>query len=173
MVRANDYHLDFGLLGSKHVSAMLAEYGYADYAYKMIMNPTPPSWTCWIRQGLTTLPETWVLNKDFKDASLNHVFLGDVSAWLIQYIAGIQYDEAQTGFRHILIKPHFVSELQYARAEYDSVSGRIVSSWERNGSKIKLDVTVPANSTATVYLKNKLKLQGGTHTIWLNQSDVR
>ncbi len=80
MIRDNGHQLDFECWGSKFVPAMLVKYGYADDAYKMIIRPEAPSWANWIHRGLTTLPETWVLDKDFKDASLNHAFLGDISA---------------------------------------------------------------------------------------------
>lgn len=58
---------------------MLAKYGYADQAYELAIQEDVPSWGNWIKRGLTTLPETWNLSPTFKDASLNHVFLGDIS----------------------------------------------------------------------------------------------
>ena len=113
--------------------------------------------------GLTSLPETWVLDKDFKDASLNHVFLGDVTAWMTNTIAGINYDEQQPGFSHILIKPHFIKDLTWAKAEYNSVKGLIRSEWKKENANIYLTVTIPANTTSTLYIDKKIELKSGTY----------
>lgn len=155
MIRDNAHQLDFGMLGSKFVPAMLTAYGHADDAYRMITRPEAPSWANWIHRGLTTLPETWVLDKDFKDASLNHAFLGDVSAWMMNTIAGIGYDSAQPGFGAVTIRPHFLHDLDWARGEYRTVRGLIRSEWRREDGKIFLTVTVPANVRAVLALTGK------------------
>ena len=56
------------------------------------------------------------------------------------------------GFKKILIKPAIVGDLTWVRAHFDSPHGRIASSWKRTGNKFVLDVSVPANTTATVYV---------------------
>lgn len=166
MIRENGHQLDFGMLGSKFVPAMLSAYGYADDAYRMITRPEAPSWANWIHRGLTTLPETWVLDEHFKDASLNHAFLGDVSAWMINTIAGINLDRTKPGFDSILIRPRFIKDLDWARGEYRSVRGWIRSEWRRSGDKIELTVTVPANTEATLRLGEKsVALKTGVNQI--------
>ena len=164
MIRNNNHQLDFGMLGSKFVPAMLTKYGYAEDAYQMITKKEAPSWANWISLGLTTLPETWVLDKDFKDASLNHVFLGDVTAWMTNTIAGINYDEQHPAFKHIIIRPHFIKDLSWAKGEYRSVNGLIRSEWKRKAGKVELSVTIPANTTSTLYLDKKVELKSGTYT---------
>jgi alpha-L-rhamnosidase len=163
MIRNNNHQLDFGMLGSKFVPSMLTKYGYVEDAYQMITKKEAPSWANWIGMGLTSLPETWVLDKDFKDASLNHVFLGDVTAWMTNTIAGINYDEQQPGFSHIIIRPHFIKDLTWAKAEYNSVKGLIKSEWKKENGKIYLTVTIPANTTSTLYIDKKVELKSGTH----------
>lgn len=160
----NDYFLDFGVLGSKYVPRMLSEHGYVDSAYKMATKETVPSWGHWIRQGFTTLAETWALSPEFRDASINHVFLGDISAWMTQYLAGINYDEEKRGFERIVIKPHFIEDLAWVEASYKSVKGLIKSEWKRDGNQIKLTVTVPLNTTAIVYADKVVEVEAGTHT---------
>jgi len=168
MIRKNNHQLDFGMLGSKFVPSMLAKYGYVEDAYKMITKKTAPSWANWIEIGLTTLPETWVLDKDFKDASLNHVFLGDITAWMTNTIAGINYDKQSPAFKHIIIHPHFIKDLDWAKGSYRSVSGLIESEWKRDANKIILKVTIPSNTTATLYIGKKVELQSGTHTFTID-----
>jgi len=162
LVRTNDYFLDFGMLGSKTVPAMLAKYGYIEDAMKMITKIDKPSWGYWIeKMNYKTLPEDWGCA-----SSLNHVFLGDVSAWMMNWLAGINYDTNNPGFRRILIIPHFVNDLNWAKGEYHSVNGYICSEWKREGTKIVLTVTIPIGTEATVKVGDKVvDLKGGTHKL--------
>ena len=163
-VEATDYHLDFGTLGSKYALRMLARYGYADAAYKMAAQKDAPSWGAWIEKGFTTLAETWLLSPEFRDASVNHVFLGDISAWMVNVLAGINYDPEEPGFRHIVFRPHFVEGLDWVKAEYRSVNGPIRSEWKREGKKVVLKVTVPLNTRATLYADGReIPVEPGCH----------
>jgi len=161
IIVGNNYHLDFGVLGSKYVPRMLSKYGYADTAYKMATQKTAPSWGNWIQQGFTTLAETWVLSPEFRDASVNHVFLGDISAWMVNSLAGINYDNKSRGFNKIIIKPDYVKGLSWVKGEYKSVKGLIKSEWTRKGDMITLSVTIPVNTTAIVYTDKKVEIGGG------------
>lgn len=164
-VAANDYFLDFGLLGSKTVPAMLTRYGYVEDAMRMVTKTEAPSWGYWVQtQGYTTLAETWTLSPEFHDASLNHVFMGDVAAWMMNALAGINYDPDRPGFRHIRFTPHFVKGLDWASGEYHSVAGRIYSRWQRQGDRVHLTVVVPSGCTATVEAGGKnLEIASGCH----------
>ena len=162
-VVGNNYHLDFGVLGSKYVPRMLSKYGYAETAYKMAIQETAPSWGNWIQQGFTTLAETWVLSPEFRDASVNHVFLGDISAWMVNTLAGINYDNEHRGFERIIIKPDFIEDLSWVKGEYKSVKGLIKSEWFRKGEQIRLSVTIPPNTTAIIYTDNKIEVNGGSY----------
>lgn len=165
-VAANGFFLDFGLLGSKTVPAMLTRYGYVEDAFRMITQTDAPSWGYWVQtRGYTTLPETWTLSPKFNDASLNHVFMGDVSAWMMNQLAGINYDSEHPGFRRIRITPHFVKGLDWAEGEYHSVNGRIFSGWKRLGEEVVLTVVVPAGCTADVIVGEKTQSVGsGKHS---------
>ncbi len=76
---------------------------------------------------------------------------GDISAWFYKALAGINLDPSAPAFKHIIIKPNVVGDLTFARASYDSIRGRIVSDWKIEGHKFHLTVTIPPNTTATVY----------------------
>ena len=169
MIRDNGHQLDFGMLGSKFVPAMLVKYGYADDAYKMIIRPEAPSWANWIHRGLTTLPETWVLDKDFKDASLNHAFLGDISAWMMNSLAGINPNPKKPGFAGIIIRPQFINGISWAKGEYRSVRGLIRSEWKREGNQIELNIIIPANTEAELQLRDKsVALKTGKNQLTIN-----
>lgn len=169
MIRDNGHQLDFGMLGSKFVPAMLVKYGYADDAYKMIIRPEAPSWANWIHRGLTTLPETWVLDKDFKDASLNHAFLGDISAWMMNSLAGINPHPKKPGVAGIIIRPQFINGISWAKGEYRSVRGLIRSEWKREGNQIELNIIIPANTEAELQLRDKsVALKTGKNQLTIN-----
>lgn len=166
VVAGNNHFLDFGLLGSKTVPAMLTRYGYVEDAMLMITKTEAPSWGYWVEtMGYTTLPETWTLSPEFRDASLNHVFMGDVSAWMMNQLAGINHDATEPGFKHIRITPHFVKNLDWVKGEYKSVRGRIASEWKKSGNKTILTVSIPSGCTADVIVGNtKKSISSGRHT---------
>ena len=158
-------HLDFGMLGSKTVLRMLTRYGHVDQALDMALRQEAPSWVAWIAQGHTTPPEEWIPKEG---SSLNHVFLGDINAWMMQSLAGINYDPQQPGFRHIIIEPCFPHRLQWAEGRYQSRAGRIVSRWERRDHQIVLTIEIPVNTTATLRLGGKEREVGaGKHILLL------
>lgn len=164
IVQKNDFQLDFGMIGSKFMLPVLVKYGYVQAAYKMITKETVPSWGAFIKQGYKTLPESWTVNNASNDASLNHIFLGDVSSWMTKTFAGINFDNDNRGYNHIIIKPHFVKDLSWAKAEYHSIKGLIKSEWKRKGNAIELKVTIPENTTAIVYTDIEHRISGGKYT---------
>ncbi len=140
-------HIDTGILGAKYVVRVLAQGGRSDLAYRIITRPERPSWAWWIAQGATTLWEDWK-----GEGSLNHIMFGDVSNWLFQWIAGIGLDPGSPGFARVSIQPQPVGGLTWARAHHDGPHGRIISDWTHEGGIFRLNVTIPANATATVWV---------------------
>ena len=80
---------------------------------------------------------------------------GPIGAYLYQILAGIRPCPDAPGFKKIIIKPAVVGDLAWVKCSYDSIHGRIVSNWERKGDKLSMDVTIPANTTATVFVSAK------------------
>ena len=78
-----------------------------------------PSLGWWIKKGATTLWEAWDGNES---ASLNHVFLGEASAWMIKKLAGINYLPEYPGFTQFLIAPQPVKNLYLVRESYHSIN---------------------------------------------------
>jgi alpha-L-rhamnosidase len=146
----SQHHIDTGIIGAKNVLRVLSEGGRTDLAYRLVVGPDQPSWGWWINQGATTLWEDWK-----GESSLNHIMFGDVSNWMMQWIAGIGLDPASPGFDHVVIRPQPVGSMTWASAWHDSPHGRIVSSWSRSGRRLTLKVTIPANSTASVWVPGR------------------
>ena len=82
--------------------------------------------------------------------SFNHYSLGSVSEWLYRYVAGIDLDPEVPGFRKIAIHPYPDKRLEYAHAQYQSIEGNIASGWMLGGDSLTVNVTIPANTVATV-----------------------
>ena len=154
ITKENGGHGSHGLVGGQWVNRVLTRYGHGDVAYLMATQTTYPSLGYMVERGATTIWELW--NGDTADPSMNsgnHVMLvGDLVTWLYEDVAGIAPDEDEPGFHHVLMRPTPVGDLKSARASHRSAYGLISSEWKRDGAALSLDVTVPANSTATVYV---------------------
>lgn len=161
-VVANNYFIDFGMMGSKYVSRVLTQYGYTETVMKMMLKDEEPSWGNWIKKGRTTLPESFE-EIEYDKESLNHVFLGDISAWMLNNLAGIQQQTESVGFTQIIIKPYFAKELNWAEGTHQSINGMITSHWLRKNGKLSLSVTIPQNSNAIVYADKPYKVGAGKH----------
>lgn len=142
-----DGHIDTGILGAKYLLNTLTDNGRADVAYRIASQKTLPGWGYWLEQGATTLWESW-RGTD----SLNHIMFGDISAWFYKTLAGINGDPKAPGFKHIIIRPHIVGDLTSASAYYNSIHGTIRSSWSIGPKGLSLQVSIPSNTSATVYL---------------------
>jgi alpha-L-rhamnosidase len=157
-VEADNNHIDVGLLGTKAVLNALSENGYADIAYKVASQETFPSWGWWMVNGATTLYENWPIDAK-SDISMNHIMFGEISAWFFKALGGIYPDPEYPGFKNILLKPSFVEGLDSFSAKHISPYGEIVSEWKRKKNDIFLKVTVPANSTASLFVPGKYKIK--------------
>ena len=95
--------------------------------------------------------------------SFNHYSLGSVGQWLYEHVAGIRAGEP--GYEHVVIAPE-PGELEWARAEYRSVRGPIISAWRRTADDLQLEVEIPANVTATIVLpgSDTVEVDAGRHT---------
>ncbi len=160
-VAANDYHLNTGYIGTQFLLPVLCRYGYADTAYRILQQDTYPSWNNMLSYGQTTLTESWFTCQDRGDGtyaingSLNHPGLGTVGQWLYSDVLGIRRDESSPGFKHFYLEPVVGSGLTSASGSYESVYGRIESSWRLEGNEMVFCFTIPANTTATVSLPDE------------------
>jgi alpha-L-rhamnosidase len=143
-------HLDTGMLGTYFLIRYLQEAGRNDLLYTILKQETYPAWGYMLSQGATTLWEQW--NGYWSQI---HSCFTSPGGWFYQGLAGIRADETGPGFKKILIKPSVVGDLTWVNCSYDSIHGRIVSNWKREGDKLTMEVTVPPNTTATVYVPAK------------------
>lgn len=141
-----DFHVDCGCLGMRFIFRALSEGGYTDIAYRMIVNPTAPSYADMVLRGETTLAEDFNA-KGERINSRNHHFLGDVSGWFIDTICGIKVNpQMETCLRGVIktgqfshcdgasrvdIIPQMPSALSFAEAYHETPYGSVKVRLER------------------------------------------
>ena len=140
-VKSADYHLTSGEVGLKQVFATLNKYGYDDIVYKMVTNPTRPSYRYFADNNLTCLPEYWNYEELWWGMvrSRNHAMMGHVKEWLIQGVLGIRYDTLD----YITVKPYVPEGTTRAKGSFHCGKGIINACWQVKGNRIKIDVKAP------------------------------
>lgn len=155
-IRSRGNHLSTGFLGTPYLCHVLTAQGRTDVAYDLLLQETFPSWLYPVKMGATTIWERWDGQKTdstFQDVgmnSFNHYAYGAIGDWMYRVCAGIEI--AAPGYKQIILKPQPSQKLSYAKASYESVYGTIASGWEMKDGKMKVDMKVPANTTATIVL---------------------
>lgn len=154
-VEANEFHLTTGNLCTKYLMEMLTEYGHVDAAYKIASQESYPSWGFMLANGATTLWERWENETTSAMNSHNHPMMGSIDSWFFKYILGIRPDISGAGFEKFSIHPHIPEDMTFAEGEFKTVKGIIKSSWKKKNGNIAIMVTIPANTTAEVYVPIK------------------
>ncbi len=158
IVKRRKYHLSTGFVGTPLLAPVLTRFGRTDVAYRLLLQDTYPSWLYTVKQGATTMWErwnSWTKEKGFGPVdmnSFNHYAYGAIGEWLYATVGGIDFDPKQPAYKHIIIHPQPGGELTYASTRLYSQYGLIESAWKLNGGTFILNVTIPANTTATVYI---------------------
>jgi alpha-L-rhamnosidase len=154
-----EYSLMTGFIGTAWISKALSDSGRQDLAYRLLQNDRYPSWLYAVDQGATTIWERlngYTVENGFGGNnsmnSFNHYSFGAVGQWMMAYSLGIQRGEP--GFKRFVLQPEPdpTGEMTWARGHYDSMYGRIESAWSVEGQRLTYRATVPANTTATLFL---------------------
>lgn len=159
IVYSRDTHLATGILGTKYLFPLLTQAGSSDLAYDLATQTTYPSWGFMISRGATTLWELWQDRTGIEMNSHNHPMFGSIGAWFYEALAGINFDDAQPGYRHIRFAPQIVRDLNWASGTLETVRGTVSSSWSRSRDSLRIQVSVPVGSTAEIHIP-KLGLNG-------------
>ena len=138
-----------GDIGFVYLLEALARFGRHDVIYDMTSRTNLGSYGFIVNNGWTAMPEAWDANTG---ASMNHCMLGHIQQWFLGSLAGIRPEPLAPGFAHFIISPEPVGKLNWARGEYQSVRGRIASAWKIADGRFCLSVTIPPNTTATVFV---------------------
>jgi alpha-L-rhamnosidase len=149
-VEAHDRHLTTGNLCSKYLLEALSDCGRHDLAYALAAQTTYPSWGFMLACGATTIWERWENSKDTAMHSKNHPMMATFSAWYYRHLAGIRLEPDAMGFDRFRVQPRLADGLSFVKASLETVRGRVVSEWRRDGARLSLCVAVPVNARARI-----------------------
>ncbi len=157
-IKSYGNHLTTGFLGTPYLCHVLTRFGYTDVAYKLLLQDTYPSWLYPVKMGATTIWERWDgirTDGTFQVPSMNsfnHYSYGAIGDWMYRVMVGLDTYEDGPGYKHIRIMPHIGGGLTNASASLQTYYGKLSSGWKTEAGKMTLDVEIPANTTATVYV---------------------
>jgi alpha-L-rhamnosidase len=174
-------HLATGFLGTPVLLPALTGTGHLDVAYAVLLQRTCPSWLYQVLAGATTIWERWdALRADgsvpmealdvgsgSSMVSFNHYAYGAVAEWLHGTVAGLRPDPEDPGYHHLVVEPRPGGGLTHASASLRTRYGDAAVAWRLNGDDLRVEVTVPPNTAATVTLPRgePRRLGSGTHVL--------
>lgn len=150
-IRKRDNSFTSGEVGYRFLLRALADGGRSEVVYDMNNQQDKPGYGYQLKMGATSLTEKWDAGVG-SFGSQNHFMSGQINEWFFNDLVGVSPDETGAGFRKFNIKPSFLKGLDWVKGSYVSISGDIKCAWKRTVSKLEVDVTVPANTSATIYL---------------------
>ncbi|MBC7773958.1 MAG: glycoside hydrolase family 78 protein [Phycisphaerae bacterium] len=151
-------HLTTGFLGTPYLCHVLTRFGYNDLAYTLLNQKTYPSWLYPVTRGATTIWERWDgirPDSSFQAVtmnSFNHYAYGAIGDWMYRVMAGLDTETDAPGYKAIRIQPRPGGGFTEAAATLQTLYGQTSSRWQQNGKSLTLDVEIPANTTATVFV---------------------
>jgi alpha-L-rhamnosidase len=150
----SDGHIGTGMIGTQWLMRGLTDNGRPDLAYQIAASRDYPGWGYMVANGATTIWELW--NGNTANPSMNshnHVMLlGDLLVWYYENLAGIK---SHTAFKEIIMKPVLLNGLDEVNASFHTLYGDIRSHWKKAPGSFTWDISIPANTTATVYIPAK------------------
>jgi hypothetical protein len=171
-VKERNYRLSTGDAGNRYLFQTLADNGLNEVMYKMHNHEEVPGYGFQLQFGATTLTELW---DPRAGASWNHFMMGQIEEWFFKSLAGIK-SEGNSGYKNIIIAPQPVGDLSYVNASYETMYGTISVDWKIDENKITLNVSIPANSTAKIYLphvKGYKEVGSGSHSYTYEKVSIK
>ncbi len=155
------YSLMTGFIGTAWINRTLSDNGHSDLAYRLLQQTSYPSWLYSVEQGATTIWErlnsythTDGFGGNNSMNSFNHYSFGAVGSWMINYSAGIESEPDSPGMAHFILRPQTDPTGQITNVDgyVSALAGDIRSSWKTVNGIAEYRLTVPANTSATLYL---------------------
>jgi alpha-L-rhamnosidase len=150
-VRGRGNALTAGDVGYRYLLRALAENGRSDVIFDMNNQSDKPGYGYQLKMGATSLTEKWDAGVG-SFGSQDHFMLGQINEWFFHDLAGIASDPTHPGFKNIIIHPQPVGDITWVKCAYDSIHGPIALEWHKTNVHFSMKLTIPANTTATVYV---------------------
>jgi len=148
-VRSHGNAVTAGDIGYRYLLRALAEGGRSDVIFDLNNQTDKPGYGYQLKHGATSLTEAWDARRS---SSQNHFMLGQIMEWFYRDVAGIGFDPGAPGFKNVLIQPQPVGDLTWAKASYETIRGPVITAWKRSENKFTLEISIPPNTTATVFV---------------------
>jgi alpha-L-rhamnosidase len=142
---ARKNHLNTGFIGTRYLLAALMDSGQDDLLYALATQPTAPSWISSVRGGV--FMENWGGGGVQMPSCA-----GNIGQYFFRGLGGIQPDPAGPGFEKIVIRPSMPGGLAWVKCRHQTPRGPVVSNWRRDGTKVVMEVCIPQNASATVFV---------------------
>lgn len=159
-IEARGNRHDAGCLGLSELFGVLTRTGHAEIALAVATGRIAPSWGSWMEAGETTMLEMW----GPVERSRNHYFMGAMTRWLYESVAGVRMIAAQ--WREFAVDPAARSDLEHASFWFTGPSGELGAAWQRDDKDFHLEVRVPAATRARIHLP-------GTEPFWVGPGEHR
>ena len=163
-IKAHGNRLTTGDIGNRYLFQTLANNGLNELMYTMFNHEETPGYGFQLKFGATTLTEQW---DPRRGASWNHFMMGQIDEWFFGSLAGIQSKPSALGYQHFVIRPEVVGDMKFVKASTKTLYGKISVEWKRVGSNFTLNVAVPVNCSADIYLpheKEPKTVKSGNYT---------
>ena len=153
-IAKNDFALTSGDIGYHFLVRVLSENGRSDVLYKMNNRSDRPGYGYQLKQGATSLTESWAA---LKNVSNNHMMLGHLMEWFYAGLGGIYQSENSVAYSEIIIAPKPVGNIKWVKCSFNSIKGKISSNWKIDDESFILNIEIPENTKATVILPDEYK----------------
>lgn len=163
-IRQHGNRLTTGDVGNRYLFQTLARNGLNELMYTLNNHEEAPGYGFQLKFGATTLTEQW---DPRQGSSWNHFMMGQIDEWFFHSLAGIQQQEGTQGYQHLVIRPEVVGDLQQVASTYRTLYGEVKVEWKRTGNEVQLEVSIPTNCSADIYLPHRdepERVLSGTYT---------
>ncbi len=172
LIHENGDCLDTGFLPTPYLLDALCKSGNRELAYTLLYQQKAPSWLAQVRQGATTIWESWQMygpDGQPRKESFNHYTYGTVDDWIFRNIAGM--DQQGVGYRHLVFHPQPDPSLRWARRSYRTPQGEAAICWKRSEGRFTMKVQVPPNADALVILPDgsRREIGSGSYTFSVSE----
>ncbi|MCE5179644.1 MAG: glycoside hydrolase family 78 protein [Porphyromonadaceae bacterium] len=151
--------LTTGDVGNRYLFQTLARNNLNDLMYKMHNHEEVPGYGFQVKFGATTLTEQW---DPREGTSWNHFMMGQIDEWFFAWLAGIQPDMENPGYKKFRIAPQVVGDITYVSASTETLYGKITVDWNLKNGIFTLNVQIPVNTESTILLPNKEEIVAGS-----------
>ena len=149
IINKNGKALTAGDVGFHFLVEALTQGGASELVYEMNNRSDVPGYGYQLKKGATALTESWAA---LESVSNNHLMLGHIMEWFYKGLCGIQQEERSAAYKRIVINPSIVGDLTEVKGKYNSPYGIIKSEWIRQDGVLEMNVSIPVNATARIYI---------------------